>query len=261
MLRGNIGGSRLVRLLNGWAAAEGEPARQDLAERLSGWLNPLDAIRLHAVLQSAQALPDAPLRAWAAGEATDLAQTYRQVRDAVTQAIADHELWRVPERRPATTLRVPSGRLPLSGQGEAEPEAAFTPYRKVCLEWQREMEAKASALRARLRQEVSRVSMPLRQLAMLDASMEQMLGEREQRLLSMVPVMLERRFSHLQRRYGVTTAQTDGPVDTQQWRQPGGWLHAFGQDVREALQAEWQVRLQPAEGLVDAWSNELKKLA
>jgi len=248
-------------LLNGWAAAEGEPARQDLAERLSGWLSSLDAIRLHAVLQSVQALPDAPLRALAARDVPDLAQTYRQVRDAVTLAIADHELWRVPERRPATALRVPSARLALPAEGGAEPEAAFTPYRKVCLEWQRDMEAKASALRARLRQDMSRVSIPLRQLALLDASMEQMLGDREQRLLSTVPVMLERRFSLLQRRHGVPSDQTDGPVDTQQWRQPGGWLHAFGQDVREALLAEWQVRLQPAEGLVDAWSNELKKLA
>lgn len=248
-------------MLNGWAASEGEPLRQDLAERLSGWLSSLDAIRLHAVLQSVKAIPDAPQRAQGMKEGPDLAQAYRQVRDTVAQAIADHELWRLPEGRSVTAQGAALARLSLPGEGDCEPEASFTPYRKVCLEWQRDMETKAGALRARLRQEISRQSVSLRRLAVLDAAMEQMLADREQKLLSTVPMVLERRFSQLQRLHGAPVDHADAPDETQRRQPPVNWLHGFGQDMREALLAEWQVRLQPVEGLVDAWSNELKKHA
>ena len=81
--------------------------------------------------------------------------------------------------------------------------------------------------------------------------MDQTLGVREQRLLSSVPVFLERRFEHLRK------AQTqDDPL---LWRQPGGWLHTFNQEVQDALLAELEVRLQPALGLIEAFSNEVKK--
>ncbi len=39
-------------------------------------------------------------------------------------------------------------------------------------------------------------------------------------------------------------------------RTPAAWLAIFGQDLKAALLAELDTRLQPAEGLLDALRNE-----
>ena len=72
-------------------------------------------------------------------------------------------------------------------------------------------------------------------------------------------MLLERRFEHLRKTHqlGLDAAQQqDAPV---LWRQPGGWLDVFGKEMQEVLLAELEVRLQPVVGLIEAFSNEVKK--
>ncbi len=118
------------------------------------------------------------------------------------------------------------------------------------------MDVKLAALRAQMRQWLSRSTPALRQLAALDGVMEQMLGTREQRLWALLPGYLERRLAHrLQQHQQAlqTSGQDDAP---QRWRQPGGLLWTFEQDLQALLLAEMQVRLQPIVGLLEAAHNE-----
>ena len=48
--------------------------------------------------------------------------------------------------------------------------------------------------------------------------------------------------------------QTDDPA---MWMRPGAWLANFRDELLEALLAELDVRLQPAMGLIEAFSNEV----
>ena len=71
----------------------------------------------------------------------------------------------------------------------------------------------------------------------LDAVLDEMLVDREQKLMSAVPVFLERRFEALRRQQSV------------------GWPDVFDEEMRQLLLAELDDRLQPVAGLVEAFSN------
>ncbi|CAH0351126.1 DUF3348 family protein [Aquabacterium sp. CECT 9606] len=120
-------------------------------------------------------------------------------------------------------------------------DAGYAPYRQRYLEQQRHIESKIASLRSHVRQILSRASPRLKQLAYLDTVMEQVIGGREQRLMGTVPVLLEKRYEQLRR------AQDDG------------WQDTFRQAWQEVLLAEMAVRLQPVVGLMEAFSNEVKK--
>jgi hypothetical protein len=116
------------------------------------------------------------------------------------------------------------------------------------------MELKATPLRAQFRQAMARVSAPMRHLATLDAVMEQTLGAREQKLLGLVPVFLEKRFEQLRR-------ASQNPADvTPAETTPAGvvpaWLADFSQTWQAVLGAELTHRLLPLQGLVDAMNSE-----
>jgi hypothetical protein len=96
------------------------------------------------------------------------------------------------------------------------------------------------ALRDHARQVLLRAGPRLRQLATLDAAMEQLLARREQSLLPQVVGLLARRFAELRR-------GDDGS---------GGWRATFEREWRQALLAELDLRLEPVAGLVDAQRNE-----
>jgi hypothetical protein len=110
-------------------------------------------------------------------------------------------------------------------------------YRQRHLELQRQMEQMVGALRDHVRQAVSRVSPQLRQLAALDAAMEQVLAPREQATLPTAVTLLKRRFEQLR--------SADGGTD------------AFAAEWRQALLAEMELRLEPVTGLVEARRNEM----
>lgn len=221
-LRSDFSSSRLVRLLGDWAPVDVEASGMDFAERLGLWLNAFDAIGLQAAHQSIKAIktaapgkpPDArPVRAEA------IEEDFQRVRAALAHAIA---------RDP----------MPLAGATPAD--ASYSPYHQRHLELQRQMEQMIGPLRDHVRQALGRVSPRLRQLAALDAVLEQVLAPREQMLLPTVPALIERRFEQLR------------------LAQAGEWLDVFVKDWRQALLAELDLRLEPMAGLIEALSNELK---
>ena len=133
----------------------------------------------------------------------------------------------------------------------------YSPFHRFYLALQKEMDAKAEPLRCTIRAALATTSPALRQLATLDAALDKILSERERRLLSTVPALLEKRFKQLCNAHQQTLARTGAVDDPATWMQMGGWLACFRDDLRGVVLAEWDVRLQPAMGLVEAFSNEV----
>lgn len=104
--------------------------------------------------------------------------------------------------------------------------------------WQRSMEAQVAALRARVRAAASGASPELARLATLDGLMERALAVRERQLLSNVPVLLEAGGGGR----GAAEDQAKG-IDSRTWQ--------------STLLAELELRLQPVEGLLEAWTAQL----
>lgn len=252
-MRRTFSSSRLVRLLGDLASAEVEVSRQDFAERLGLWLDVFDGITLHAAHQSIRAVDEvAPSEALLAGPFA-LEEEFHRVRTALVKAISTSSASPVSGKRVRNPVSQPEAAT------EADADAGYAPHHQRYIDQQRHMALRIEALRAHVRQTITKVTPQLGQLASFDAVMDQLLGGREQKLLSMVPVLLERRFEHLRKTHPPVIDAAQQPDDPALWREPGGWREAFGKELEAVLLAELEVRMQPVVGLIEAFSNEVKK--
>ena len=253
-MRKNFNSSGLVRLLGEWGHVDGASAGADFAQRLSPWLGPFQATTLHAAHQSINALVVGPQTSPAPHTiATTLADDVQRVHAALAKGFTESPDTPTYGKRADNRWGQPA-----VVESVTEAEADYAPHQRRYLDQQRQMELKIEALRGHVRQVISRVSTPLRQLAALDVAMEQMLVAREQKLLATVPAFLERRFEQLRLAHQQTLADA-GLEDTPAlWRQPNGWLTIFGRDLQTLLLAELNVRMEPVTGLMEAIGNEVK---
>lgn len=230
----------------------------DFAERLSLWVNTFDAIGLQAAHPAIEAI-DAPAPRPArerAASAASLQEDLQRVRGALLHAIGQD-----PE--PLAVFA-----LPAAGRGGAprdpaqllreltSPDPGYAPYQQRHAELQRQMEQMTGALREHVRESLSRHSARLRRLAALDAVMERLLARREQALLPQAASILRQRFEQLRREHRDMVADAASPDDPALWREPGGWLHRFITEWRQALVAELDLRLEPVAGLAEALAHE-----
>lgn len=212
-LRSTFGSSRLVRQLAPWVQPAAEPPAPDFAERMSLWLGAFGAIQLQAAHQAVRSIP-AGAGAVRATRPPDLGEDLRRVRSVLAKAIA----------QPVDTS-----------------EPGYAPWQQRHLELQRQMETMIVALREHARLVLGRRSPRLRQLAVLDAAMEQMLAPREQALLPKVVTLLKRRHA--------------------QHLAEGAAPELFASEWRQALLAELDLRLEPVQGLADALRKEARNQA
>lgn len=241
-----LGSSRLIHLLHEWAQVDGESPRQDVAERLSHWLSAFDAVKLDGALQAIESYPSQTRLRGQAVNAAEVTAAVNRVRADLTELIT------AKVTPPSTPLPAsPRTLLHSLEEDEARAESQYAPHYQRYLSLQRQMENTVRALRDQVRQLLSKGSTPLRQLVALDAVMEQMLGAREQKLWTTVPVYLERRLEHW-RQYQQRQVALGADDDPLLWRQSGGWIAGFRGDMRELLLAELHLRLQPAVGLMEA---------
>ena len=249
-LQHRLGSSRLVRLLQEWAQVEGESARHDVAERLGHWLSAFDAVKLDGALQTIASYPAQTKLRGQAVDASAVAQRVKQIKAELTALITSKV---TPPRPPLPAS--PRTLLHTLEEDDARAESKYAPHYQRYQSLQKQMETAVGALRAQVRQMLSKGSPALRQLVALDAVMEQMLGPREQKLWASVPVYLERRLEHWRQHHERTVAGQGGSDDPIRWRQAGGWLAAFEHDMRDMMLAELHQRLQPVLGLVEAAQN------
>jgi hypothetical protein len=239
----------LLVLLQQWTGVEHEgEAQQDVAQQLSQWLHAVDAIQFNRALHAIESMRS--------GAKQSMPEVDTRALDAVFQtAKADLMELISANIAPARAMRGRAHRAPADDSYPEAPED-FAPHIQRYLGLQKQMDVKLAALRAQVRQWLSKSTFELRQLAVMDEVMERMLGAREQRLWASLPGHLERRLAH-RRHQHQQALQTSGQEDApQRWRQPGGWLSDSEQDLQALLLAEMQVRLQPITGLLEAAHNE-----
>jgi hypothetical protein len=222
------------------------------AERLGLWVDYTDAIALYAVHNASQSVPPAAPSvepgAEPVGECVDIAADFARIRASLEQAISRTT---VPKRgQTGVGLPMPRADTPTDLGG------AYEPYRRYYLAHQRDMDLSVPPLRARVREELAAASVALQPLAALDEAFENILGEREARLLACLPQLLKKRFAHLRAQHQQTLADTQQADHPEQGMQAGGWLARFCHELQTVLLAELDLRLQPAVGLLEALHNE-----
>jgi hypothetical protein len=226
------------------------------AERLGLWVDYTDAIALYAVHNASQAVPRTETTAAPSAESSavlgsgcvDIAADFARIRASLEQAIS----------RSAVPKRGQTGvGLPMPGaDAPADLGSAYEPYRRYYLAQQRDMDLSVPPLRARVREVLAAAPGVLQQLAALDGAFENILSEREARLLATLPQLLKKRFAHLRAQHQQTLVDTQQADRPEQWMQAGGWLARFCHELQTVLLAELDLRLQPAVGLLEALHNE-----
>ena len=228
--------SQLMRLLADLEGVSTAAVGSGFAEKLGMWVSFTDAIALNAVHSTQTATLSVQART---PQADQLAQEVAQVRSGLVALITG---------RGTPPVGKAAIRLPQTTADDTLPGAsAYEPYRRYYTAHQREMESTMGPLRAKVRAALSASTAPLQQLAMLDATLEHILNERESRVLAKVPSLMQRRFMHLLRANAV-------PTDTS--NKPATWLAHFCQELQNVLLAELELRLQPTLGLLEAYQHE-----
>jgi hypothetical protein len=221
--RAGLQGSSLVGLLAhlqlGPLGPAGHPAAPpSFVEGLGRWLGWKDAIPLSAVLQAPPVLPTtlrpAAGAAMPAAAFAALEREFQRVQKDLARAIEDDK----------STVR--------------EDGSDFLPFRRRCFSLQQSMDAAIGPLRAQLRAAMARQSPALAQLAALDAVMASALAPREQSQLAQMPALLEKHCTRLRNAAAASTPHR-------------AWLDRFRHDMQQLLLAELNLRLQPAQGLLD----------
>lgn len=211
--------SPLVRQLTAWQPEPdgAETARADVTERLGQWLNVADAIALRSLHQ---ALPSVKVKPRPRGEAlpaaAELQDELLRVRQALERAITRHDVDLC--------------------------EHEFALVHQHVLDLQRHMDMRIDALRDHVRSTLVKVSVPLAQLAALDAALQQLLGGREQHLLSTLPAFLKNRFARL-RQTAESAAEPQNPA----------LFAVLNSELHTLLRAELDLRLQPVQALIEAY--------
>ena len=244
-----LNSSALVVLLQQWMQADaGVAARADVAEQLGQWLSTVDTVKLSRSLHAIEALAQDAGRPGVPCAAQALDAAFQQAKAELTALITAEPVAPKPARERADNTRAQAP--------DPTAEAEFTFHAPRYLALQKQIDTRLLALRAQVRHAVSQGPVALRQLAAMDAVMEQLTAEREQRLSASLPAHLDRRMTQLRNAHQQRLVCLGQEDDPQHWRRPGGWLHAFERDLQALLLAEMHVRLQPILGLLEAAHNE-----
>ena len=255
--RTNFNSSRLTRFLADLSVVDAAESKQAFAERLGEWLDFTDAITLHALHNTRQASPGAAQFKGQTVAGNAIRAEFARVRANLASSITKSCSPAGGEAR----IKWPSLPTPSLGGG-SEIVADYEPFHRFYLAHQRDMEASIRPMRARVRLALSQASPGLRQLAALDAALDKILFDRERKLLSTVPLLLEKRFGQLLGAHQasltllVDSLQVDSPDMS---TQPGAWLADFCNEMQGALLAELDLRLQATIGLIEAFSEEANK--
>jgi len=247
LTRTNLHSSRLTRVLADLGAMDAIDPGPAFAEQLGQWVDFKSAIALSAVHNAGATPPETGM----GGHATPvqaLELEFTKVRMDLEHVITNSSAPKAGGTRMAMPLPMPGASV--------EEARAYAPYRRYHQALQRDQETKVGALRAKVRDAVVQASPKLRQLATIDAAFEDVLVEREAKLLATVPSLLEKRFNQLFKSHQQAFADPQQADSPELWMKPGGWLARFRGELQSVLLAELDLRLQPALGLLEAFHNE-----
>ena len=230
---------------------EAVKATEDVGQKLGDWLDFRQAIGLHSLLNP-EPHPDQAIAAHQRHAAVMTPEALKRQFDKVKTTLEQSIAQGAPSGTGLTRIDMPPATL----DEPIEPKIAFEPYRRFYAAQQRQMGNQVRILRSQLRGQLAKSSPALQQLAALDASFENILSEREAMLLGKVPKLLEKRFmqalkQHLKKQVEALAEDVNAPR-----LKPDAWLLPWRQQIRTALLAELDTRLQPALGLLEAFTQE-----
>jgi hypothetical protein len=179
-----------------------------------------------------------------------LQQVVLAARDKMMRSIAgsfEHEIGESQNKVPTANVAI-----------RAQALQTYDPYQRFYTTYQIEIAVEAQRLRAMVRKGISCVSAPLAQLAELDRTLEESLAVHNRKLFNVTPKLLEKRFKLLLQTHKQSLDDTDIDDELSNWLTPGAWLELFYRDLRELLLAEFDVRLQPVFGLLEALDEQTK---
>ncbi len=235
--------SRLVNLLTDLSDINLSASNHNLAERLG------HLIGLSGSVALARALQQLPQQAsHATPHAGDdvfqevLIERGRMIRTIVASFAHDGN---------ETQNKVPSADVSVRAQALL----TFEPYRRFYISHQLEMAVGIQNLRSQLRTGLAQHSADLHQLAELDRTFEESLAVHNRKLFGVTLKVLEQRFKFLLKRH-LKSVGDGQDADLGTWILDGAWLDLFYKDMRELLLAEFDVRLQPVLGLLEALNEQ-----
>ncbi|MDD2880730.1 MAG: DUF3348 domain-containing protein [Rhodoferax sp.] len=248
LTRTHLHSSNLIRVLADLTLVDAVEPGGAFAEKLGLWLSLHESIALHAAHNARAASPTAlPVGATSVARVTIaeiLARTRTSLENAITgcgSPNTSHTHIELPDPQPGEPLDTPT---------------AYEPYRRYYQAHQRAIETSVRPLRAAARELLARTSPALKQLAALDAVFDEILSERESKLLATVPLLLRRRFEQLRQAQQQTQTDTQATEPPARRLHPPSWLVRFGHEMQTVLLAELDLRLQPALGLIEAFHHE-----
>lgn len=238
--------SRLVSLLTELSTTKLNSADYNLAERLGHLIGLSGSINLaHALRQQ----PQGVIRDLEDG-AESLQQEVLSAREKMMRKIAssfEHEIGESQNKVPTANVAI-----------RAQALQTYDPYQRFYTTYQIEIAVEVQRLRAMVRKGISGVSASLGQLAELDRTLEESLIVHNRKLFNVTPKLLEKRFKRLLQAYKQSLGDNDIDDELSHWLRPGAWLELFYRDLRELLLAEFDVRLQPVFGLLEALNEQTK---
>jgi len=243
--------SRLVSMLMELSTDNLSSKDYNLAERLSSLIGVSGSLDLARALQLLPTSVSTFKTEGGIGIQDDVMATCQQMMQLITSSF-------VPEMVVGSAdMQI---KAPTASAGiKAEVLQTYEPYRRFYSAHQVEMAVGLQALRQRVRSSLSGVSVELHQLATLDMVLDQSLALHTRKLFNVIPKLLEQRFKLLLQNHLEKNA---GSVDDDPnlWLEPEGWLAFFYHDMRELLLAEFDVRLQPILGLLEALNEQVDTL-
>jgi hypothetical protein len=246
--RTNFNSSRLIRTLAELELVGAPEAQTAFAEKFGQWVDFVSANTLSSALNAISASPNGGNFSSQPVAATSLAQDFARTRINLANSITKSCAQQVANTRMEQSSVKPGKPFDIAG--------AYMPYRRNHLAHQRDMDLSIRPLRSNVRDALARSSPALRKLAVLDATFENILLDRESKLLSTLASLLEKRFTRLFKAHQqalVDAQQADHP---EQWMEPGAWLARFCAEHQSVLLAELDLRLQPVVGLIETFNNE-----
>lgn len=248
--RANLHDTRLLHFLSqqGLVLDASEPV--EVGQKLSEWLNFRHAIALQGLLdQSELNAQQEPQAARIRINAQVLSKRFDEVRQALERSITQG----IPPAPRFARIAPPEAQL----LEPIDPKTAFEPHRRYLGAHQRQMEAVIANLRTQLRGMLAKGDRRWQQLGTLDAAMDTILTERENRLLARLSTHFEKRFNQLLKKH-IKASQESHENDTEQ-PDTNTWLPALCQAMQTSLLHELDIRLQPVQGLMEALTHNKNK--
>jgi len=251
ILHNSVRGSKLVRFLSEYENSNIEVSHKNFAQRLGLLVDLSDSVTLSESLRAIPKMASKATDSLTKVGCDDLVQEFLKQRSIVLKSI----LKSFDFNAVFIQFKLPTPQADTSIADAIN----FDQYQRFYLLHQSELDFKTEKIRALVRKVISEHSLNLAQLAELDKTFSQSMVIHTRKRFSVIPKLLETRFEQLYSNYCETFKESTTVDKPLYWINENGWLTQFYSEMQQILLAEFEVRLQPIVGLVEAYNEEIEK--